>query len=367
MGPNHTGRGVPFGIMTEGTWKTPLGDVEIDNELGKKLLSGSRYLKEDSLAHQHEHSLEVQLPFLLYFRPDIKIVPVVLSAATTNVYQAIGKEIARAVRESKKDVIIVASSDMTHYEPQESAREKDSQAIQAILNMNEKELSRRVENLDISMCGFAPVVALLTAAKTLGTAGAELVAYKTSGDTTGDTSSVVGYAGVIIKSMSPIARLAKETVESYVNGGNPPVPNEVTPEMKERAGVFVSIHKNGELRGCIGTFEPTQSNVAEEVTRNAVSSATEDPRFPGITPDELDDLDYNVDVLSKPEPVADKTFLDPKKYGVIVQSGRRRGLLLPDLEGVDSVDHQIDICRQKAGIRDNEPVILHRFQVRRYK
>lgn len=367
IGPNHTGNGVPLSIMTEGTWKTPLGDVEIDAELGKNILSSSKYLKEDFLAQQNEHSIEVQLPFLQYFREKIKIVPIVLGVVSTNVYQAVGKEIARAVKELNKKVVIVASSDMTHYEPLDSARKKDNQAIQAILELNEEELSRRVHSMDISMCGFAPVVSLLTAAKMLGAGGAELIKYQTSGDTTGDTSSVVGYAGIIIKEMSPVTRLAKDTVESYVTTGKIPGVKELVPEFRERAGVFVSIHKRGELRGCIGTFEPTQPNVAAEIMTNAVSSATEDPRFLPVSGEELADLDYSVDVLTKPEPVADKTQLDPQKYGVIVQSGRRRGLLLPDLEGVATVDHQIDICRQKAGIAPDEPVNLHRFQVRRYK
>ena len=137
--------------------------------------------------------------------------------------------------------------------------------------------------------------------------------------------------------------------------------------MGERAGVFVSIHKLGELRGCIGTFEPQKRNVAEEIITNAVSSATRDPRFPTIAPNELKDLSYSVDVLTTPEPIASQDQLDPKRYGVIVEAGIRRGLLLPDLEGVDSVDEQISICLQKAGIAPDEPVKLYRFEVKRYK
>jgi len=167
--------------------------------------------------------------------------------------------------------------------------------------------------------------------------------------------------------MHPIAELAKKTVESYVKEGKIPEPGKLTPEMKGRAGVFVSIHKLGGLRGCIGTFEPTRKNVAEEIMSNAISSATRDPRFPPVAPDELKDLDYSVDVLTEPEPIEGKDQLDPKKYGVIVEAGWRRGLLLPDLEGVDSVDYQIDICRQKGGIDPDEPIKLYRFEVRRYK
>jgi len=369
MGPSHTGRGKPLSIMTQGAWRMPLGEVEIDSELGEKILSISRYLKEDTLAHEYEHSIEVQLPFLQHFKPDIKIVPIILAYASGDIYKEIGKEIAQAVRGLNREVVIIASSDMTHYEPQESAFRKDNEAIAAILALNEDELLKRVSELDITMCGYAPTVSLISAAKELGATEAELVRYQTSGDTTGDYSSVVGYAGIIIKKgeMHPLVKLAKKAVETYVKEGKITQPEELTPEMKQKAGVFVSIHAHGELRGCIGTIEPTRKNVAEEIIVNAISSATRDPRFYPVTPGELADLDYSVDVLTKPEPVADKSQLDPKKYGAIVEAGWRRGLLLPDLEGVDSVDHQIEICCQKAGIATGEPIKLYRFEVKRYK
>ena len=369
IGPNHTGRGKPLSIMTEGTWETPLGEVAIDSALAKRILASSSHLEEDYPAHQYEHSIEVQLPFLQYFKPDIKLVPIILSYYSESAYKEIGKEIAKAIKELNKKAVIMASSDMTHYESQDSAQKKDTKAIEAILELNEDELLKRVDELNISMCGYAPTVSLISAAKELGATSAELVKYQTSGDTTGDYSAVVGYAGIIIKGheMSPLVRLAKETVETFVKEGKTPQPKKLTPEMKERAGVFVSIHKLGALRGCIGTFEPTQQNVALEVIGNAISSATRDPRFPPIAPNELKDLDYSVDVLTTPEPIESKSQLDPKKYGVIVEAGLRRGLLLPDLEGVDTVDYQIDICRQKAGIEPDESIKLYRFEVKRYK
>ena len=169
------------------------------------------------------------------------------------------------------------------------------------------------------------------------------------------------------KKIHSIVKLAKETVENYIREGKIPKPEELTPEMKERAGVFVSIHKHGQLRGCIGTSEPTKKNVAEEIMSNAISSATRDPRFPPVGTSELPALEYSVDILTQPEPVKDIKELDPKEYGVIVESGFRRGLLLPDLEGVDSAEEQIAICRLKAGISPDEPIKLYRFQVRRFK
>ena len=168
------------------------------------------------------------------------------------------------------------------------------------------------------------------------------------------------------KQLHPIVKLAKEAVEGYVRHGKLLRPTELTAEMKGRAGVFVSIKKRGELRGCIGTFAPTRSNIAEEVVVNAISSATQDPRFLPVEPSELDDLEYSVDVLTEPEPVKSVAQLDPKKYGVIVECGFGRGLLLPDLEGVDSVEEQIRICRAKAGISAEEPIRLYRFGVKRF-
>jgi MEMO1 family protein len=368
MGPSHTGMGAPFSIMTEGRWRTPLGEVEIDSALAKKILSGSNYLREDSLAHTEEHAVEVQLPFIQYFNRDFKFVPIVLQHATGAIYKNIAKAISGAIKESGKKVVIVASGDMTHYETQKSARAKDMRAIEAMLRLDAEELLSRVHEINITMCGYAPAAVLIFAAKDLGVEKAELVKYQTSGDTTGDFSSVVGYAGVVFtaKKESTLVKLARETVESYVTQGTVPAPKSLAPEMKGKAGVFVSIHKGKDLRGCIGTIGPTEENIAKEIIQNAISASTKDPRFPPVTPDELPELNYSVDVLTEPEPVQGVYQLDPKKYGVIVESGWRRGLLLPDLEGVDSVDYQIEICRAKAGIGQKEPVKLYRFEVKRY-
>ena len=370
IGPNHTGMGKAFSIMTEGAWNTPLGNIKIDSELAKRILGTSKYLEEDSGAHRFEHSIETQLPVLQYFRKDFKLVPIVLSCAIGAVYKEIGEKIAAAVTELKRQALIIASSDMTHYESQASAQYKDEQAIEAMLEMDADKLLNRIDELDITMCGYAPAVSLITATKALGGGKAELVSYQTSGDTTGDYSSVVGYAGIIIKKykMPPAVRLAKEAVEAYIKKGEViRPPDKLAPQLKNQAGAFVSIHKFGQLRGCIGTFEPSQENIAQEIIVNAISSATRDPRFPPVAAAELKDLEYSVDVLTEPERVEDESALDPKKYGVIVESGYRKGLLLPDLEGVEDVERQIEICRNKAGIMPYEPVTLYRFEVKRYK
>jgi AmmeMemoRadiSam system protein A len=172
----------------------------------------------------------------------------------------------------------------------------------------------------------------------------------------------------------PLVKLARETIESYVRESlvpDAPPESELTPEMKEKGGVFVSIKKKGQLRGCIGTIEPRQTNVAQEVIQNAISSATRDPRFAPISADELDDLEISVDVLSAPEPIDSLDQLDPKRYGLIVQSLEnplKRGLLLPDLPSIRTAEEQFHHTKvYKAGIvDDDEPIQMYRFEVIRY-
>jgi len=167
--------------------------------------------------------------------------------------------------------------------------------------------------------------------------------------------------------MHPIVALAMRALETYMQKGeviSPPAT--LTDGMEQRAGVFVCLKKQGELRGCIGTFLPSRRNVAEEVIRNAIAAGTEDPRFPPVTPHELSHLTYSVDILSAPEKIDRLEELDPRRYGVIVVSGQRRGLLLPDLEGVDTAEEQLRIAKMKAEIHADEEVEMYRFGVRRY-
>ena len=167
---------------------------------------------------------------------------------------------------------------------------------------------------------------------------------------------------------SPHARLAKMVVESYVSQGKIADMGDAPEELgTRRAGVFVCLKKSGDLRGCIGTIEPSTKNIAEEIRNNAISAAIRDPRFPQVGPEELAKLTYSVDVLEEPEDIPDMSHLDPKIYGVIVRgNGGRSGLLLPDLEGVYTAEEQVRIAMMKAGIRPGEPVQLQRFKVTRH-
>jgi len=201
LGPDHYGIGSPFSIMTEGVWRTPLGETRIDSALAKEIFKRSRNLEDDPLAQSREHSIEVQLPFIQYASPRSEIVPISLrhyaaDEAFLAICVEIGSAIGAAASTMKHKVTVIASSDFTHYQPRAQAKSNDTAALAAILSLDAKGLFSKVRELDISMCGYAPVAAAITASKMLGAKKAELVMYADSGDVTLDPSSVVGYAGV---------------------------------------------------------------------------------------------------------------------------------------------------------------------------
>jgi MEMO1 family protein len=197
--PNHTGRGHPLAIMREGEWRTPLGVVPIDSDLAEDLLRHFPALSEDSAAHESEHAIEVELPFLQVCRPDAKFVPIAVGTGQLVILEQLGQAVAEVLRETKRQALIIASSDMNHYEDDEITRVKDRKAIEKILAVDAPGLYETVINESISMCGYGPVVAMLTAARRIGAQNAELVQYATSADVSGDRNVVVGYAGVIVR------------------------------------------------------------------------------------------------------------------------------------------------------------------------
>lgn len=196
--PNHTGRGEPLAIMSSGSWRTPLGDVSIDEELASDLKARFALLSEDEAAHRFEHALEVQLPFLQVLHPQFSFVPITVGTTHYEVLSALGVAIAAAVREAREQVLVVASSDMNHYESDSVTRVKDRRAIDQILALDPRDLYDVVRQEHISMCGYGPTVAMMTAALRLGATKAELLRYATSGDVSGDREKVVGYAGIAV-------------------------------------------------------------------------------------------------------------------------------------------------------------------------
>jgi MEMO1 family protein len=198
IGPNHTGLGCPISVFPKGEWEMPNGRVRIDQELAEAVMEGSPHVERDVQAHLYEHCLEVHLPFLQYFLQNFKIVPILMMRGDLEVCQELGRTLAGIVRGSDAPILLIASTDMTHYESDRSAREKDWAAIDQILNLDAAGLYRVVKERQISMCGYAPTVTVLAAAIELGAAQTDLIRYMTSGEVSRDYSHVVGYAGIII-------------------------------------------------------------------------------------------------------------------------------------------------------------------------
>jgi len=198
MGPNHSGFGAEFALWDKGTWEIPFGQIQIDEELANSILAKGNNIQTDYMAHKFEHSIEVELPILYHFFKDFKFVPIACQQASLETYRKVAAQIYEAVKTIKEEVLLVASSDMTHYEPDATARKKDRSAIDSIISLDEEKLLRTVSKENITMCGTAPVAIMISCLKSLEARKAHVALYQTSGDSSGDYSSVVGYAGIVI-------------------------------------------------------------------------------------------------------------------------------------------------------------------------
>lgn len=199
LGPSHRNMDSRFALIKEGLWETPLGDIPLESDLAEFIMRRSPLISEDEMAHRNEHSLEVQLPFIQFFKKTFSIVPICISPYVSyEELEELGKAISSGIKEFNKDVLIVASTDMSHYVSQKEAQKKDFLAIEKVLKLDAKGLYDTVQRENISMCGFQPTTAAVIASKELGAQKAELIKYQTSGDRTGNYSEVVGYAGIRI-------------------------------------------------------------------------------------------------------------------------------------------------------------------------
>ncbi len=345
-------------------------DIELADEIcslshNENFPAGS--VKDDILL---DHGTMVPLYFIREVFSKAKILVVGLSGLSHDAHFHFGEIISKAVEKLNRRVVFIASGDLSHklqsYGPYGFSEDGPKYDKRLINVLEESNLSRLLEFdkeflVRAAECGHSSFI-IMAGAWNKRSVESKFFSYE---DVTG-----VGY-GIwsFLPKVDECVSLAKSSIEYYVkNRKKMEMPDNVSEELLfNKNGVFVSIHKFGNLRGCIGTFLPQQDNIAEEIIVNAISAATEDPRFPEITIDELDDLEINVDVLTEPEKIDSKDELDPKKYGVIVRNGFRRGLLLPDLEGVDTIDEQILIAKRKCGIKPEEDVLLERFEVVRHK
>ena len=328
-----------------------------------------------------DHGTFIPLYFVRDMLSQVRVVRIGLSGLPASDHRALGRIVAQAVDELGESAVFIASGDMSHKLKHDGPYGFDPRGPQFDGQVVELFAAGDLDGLfalDVSMCRGAAECGLGSfriMAGALDEACARQKARCKAQSLSYEGPYGVGYAVATFEvepadsAVDPYVALARESVEHFVRTGTPlPVPAEVPAELLERrAGVFVSLHAHGGLRGCMGTISPVFACVAEEIVANGVSAASRDPRFRPVQEYELDALSYSVDVLGAPEPVSSTDQLDPKRYGVIVTKGARRGLLLPDLEGVDTVDVQVAIAKRKAGIdpRDDE-VSLQRFEVVRH-
>lgn len=353
--------------------------------------TAARYGTTDKL----DHGVLVPLYYLDEQGVRSKLLAMAMAFLPHEELYAFGQGIARAARASGKRVVLIASGDLSHrllpeapagYDPE--ARRFD-QAVEAALKKGDVDDLLGIDPDLVERageCGYRPLVMLFGALDgrrvrpdVLSYEGPFGVGYLVASlDLVGEDAGRSPGKRLFERRAArlnerrskqhPLVRLARETLEAHLQGGpRPAVPAGAEPWTKERAGAFVTLKKHGQLRGCIGTIEPTTASVVQEIMQNAVSAGFHDPRFDPVEERELDDLDYSVDVLRPAEPISGLDQLDPERFGVIVQKGGRSGLLLPHLEGIRSAEEQVAIAKQKAGISPHEKdVRLFRFEVERF-
>lgn len=347
--------------------------ISYDTELRAELV---RLMEEESIpvvqdrryANEPDHGSLIPLLFVNEAYSKFRVVRLAPSMLSDETLMEVGRLIERAAAHLGRKITIIASGDLSHkllaegpYGYVKEGPEFDQRVTEMMKTGNLKAFREFTPEFReaCAECGL-PGFIMLSGALENYHIQPDFLSY--------EGTFGVGYAVCTIQAEDACVQLAKDTLEKYVRTGKRLERPENLPDwmIQQKAGTFVSLHKNGDLRGCIGTILPWKDCVADEIISMAIEAGTQDPRFLPVRADELPELEYNVDVLSTPEP-ADKTQLDAKRYGVIVTNGYRRGLLLPDLEGVDTPGQQIAIALQKAGIREGEPYQLERFTVERHR
>jgi len=374
VAPSHRYGFRGVSVFEGGGYRTPLGVVEIDGALASAIRGASESFHYEPRAHVAEHSLEVQVPFLQRTLGGFRIVPIVMGEQDEGTVKALASAIASAVRaaESPGRVLLVASTDLSHFHSYDEAVELDSVVLDAVSSFDPEGLLKALRRGECEACGGGPTAAVMMAARELGADRSRVLHYANSGDVTGDRSGVVGYmsavltrapsggstgrgggrgsaeesrpggagaddsaaershSGLTADERTALLRLARGTIEAVLKGSKPPEPEALTPALEEKCGAFVTLHRDGSLRGCIGyivAVKPLHETVAEM----AVQASQSDPRFPPVQLTELGDIDIEISVLSPLVDVKDVSEIEVGRDGLIVRGGGRSGLLLPQV------------------------------------
>ena len=377
VAPSHFYEFDGVSIWKEGGFKTPLGVVAVDQDFTEKLIGRNAKFSFDAAAFDREHSLEVEIPFLQRTFSDFKIVPVVMGQATFQTCEAFAAALKEVIGD-REDVLIVISTDLSHYHDYDLAREMDHRTLAAVKIGNAQELWKQCRLGTMEMCGFIPVTTALLYAQLKGLNDVEILRYANSGDVTGDRGRVVGYSSVIFyegtektpvdkkaaaevpaqagsftqEQKKRLLEIARGTIEEYVRTGKKVEVSETDPRLLREEGAFVTIHRQGQLRGCIGNIIG-QGPLYLTVRNMAIAAASEDPRFPPVSEAELKDLEVEISVLSQPRPANSIKEITMGVHGVIVKKGFHGGVFLPQVAtdtGWSRDEFLSQLCEQKAGL-----------------
>ncbi|MEW6417475.1 MAG: AmmeMemoRadiSam system protein B [Nitrospirota bacterium] len=355
IGPSHHTAFRGASVYTKGNFRTPLGTVRINERLAEDILNEAADVRFNPEAYEEEHSIEVQLPFLQTVLKDFTIVPIIVGSPTRQTFEHLTLRLSEILDEN---TLLVVSTDLSHYHDYSTAKEMDGKAIASVERLSVMDTERLLRTGEAELCGGYPVLIATEAVRRAGANMGVLLKYANSGDVTNDRNRVVGYASIGLyksllteKEKKELLGLARNTITEYVTNGKVSEIEMKNPKLKADGAVFVTIKRNGLLRGCIGHIQPIMP-LYQSVIKNAVAACSSDLRFTPMKKDELNDMDVEVSVLSPLEPLKDVKNVQVGKHGLVIVKGMQSGLLLPQVAqelGWDRGTFLEQICA-KAGL-----------------
>lgn len=369
IGPSHQMNFPGISVWREGAWVSPLGEVPIDEELAEKIAGSHPHFGFPTTPHRTEHSLEVQIPFLQKTLKKFKLVPIAMGRLSLED----ARDLAASIHQHSvgKKVLVIASTDMSHYHPADIAERMDAVTADLIARGDTQNLFEALRSGKSELCGAPAVLTVLEYARISGARSPEILHYSHSGQVTGDLDRVVGYLAVRVplpetseklsvvpafteEEKQEMLRMARTAVETYVRAGQIVEPSARFDSFKQKQAVFVTLRLNGALRGCIGHILPYEK-LYLAVRNNAIAAASQDPRFEPVKQDELASLSYEINVLGSPQKIQTWDPIILGTHGVIVKKGGRQGVFLPEVAvetGWDKTRFMNELCTQKAGLAE---------------
>lgn len=376
IGPSHREPFTGISVLDAASFTSPLGEIPCDREMISRMLDAHPGIGYRPEAHGNEHSLEVQIPFLQRSLDGFKLVMAVIGSPDPGAEEAFASLLAREAEQGR--VLLVASSDFSHYYPYDKARKMDRIALNSLLSLDSKGLNRDIRAGKCEMCGLRPVQTVAAAARKMGVSEGVLLQYANSGDTAGPRDQVVGYAAVAFyrggkgkkpsedeasaskldrASRAELIAIARSAVEGAVRQGRPPEPQSDNPALQEPRGAFVTIKIDGRLRGCIGNFGIRDATALyRTVSEMAAAAAVHDPRFPPLRSEELPRIELEISALSPLRPVGDVGEIEVGRHGIYITKGFRSGVLLPQVATEYGWDREtfLEQTSRKAGLGPEE-------------